>query len=347
MTLASSTRPLIQQVYADLDLVGDNLVDVPDDPYVPSQDEKWTTLGDWLLLAHRIDADKVFFVNDDPVLVFSTLPDNAVENDIMECYRRAWSLARPRCLFLDIGDELRVYSLATPPRKMDVHHEPIAPLAVVTQTAEVLTKLANFHRDRLESGVAFEVAEELKPSNRADRQLVRDVRSATAALNQDGLELSVAHSLIERVILVRYLEDRGIITNEYLESVVSRCGANADQLDVQIAKQPNYGQPSVFISLLENKAITYELFDQLAKDFNGDLFVTDTDERKLVTDPHLQLLTRLLQGTANAGQQPLFFLGIRFQRNTHESHFNHVRDFPSRCNDWKKIQHILHATRFG
>ena len=312
MTLASGTSQLIQQVYDDLDLVGDNLVDVPDDPYVSSQDKKWTTLGDWLLLAHRIDADKIFFVNDDPVLVFSTLPDSAAENDIMECYRRAWSLARPRCLFLGIGDELRVYSLASPPRKMDVHHKPIAPLAVVTQTAEVLTKLANFHRNRLESGVAFEAAEELKPSSRADRQLVRDVRSATAALHQDGLELSVAHSLIERVILVRYLEDRGIITEEYFESVVSRSNSDTGIRDVQIARQPNYGQPSVFISLLEDKAVTYELFDQLAKDFNGDLFVTDADERDLVTDQHLRLLMRLLQGTASAGQQPLFFWAYDF-----------------------------------
>ncbi len=311
MMLASGTDTLIQQVYTDLDLVGENLLDVPVDPYDPSRDDKWAALGDWLLLAHRINADKVFFVNDDPVLVFSTLPSDAAEKDILDCYRRTWSLARPRCLFLEIRDELRVYSLENPPQKSDGHEKPVTPLAVVKQAAEVLEKLAHLRRDRIESGVAFEKAPEFKRQRRADKQLLRDVRSATAALDGAGLARPIAHSLIERVILVRYLEDRGIITDAYFDAVTSKIRVPSD-LQTEADHQPNFGQPSRFISFLANKTITYALFDQLAEDFNGDLFVTNTYERDIVTNEHLQLLKRLLQGTDSDVQEPLFFWAYDF-----------------------------------
>ena len=312
MTLASGTRSLSQQVYADLDLDGENLVDVPTDPYVPSRVDKWTALGDWLLLANRVKADKVFFVNDDPVLVFSSLPSDSAEKDILDCYRRTWSLARPRCLFLEIGDELRVYSLENPPQKSENDENSVSPLHVVTQAAEVLEKLKNLHRDRLESGIAFEQAPELKRRRRADQQLLRDVRSATKALFDAGLEMSIAHLLIERVILVRYLEDRAIITDEYFDSVISRDQSISIPPHIQTYQPSNYGQPSRFISFLENKTDTYALFDRLAEHFNGDLFVTNDYEHDVVTNEHLHLLMRLLQGTASAGQDPLFFWAYDF-----------------------------------
>ena len=312
MTLAGGRTSLIQQVYADLDLVGENLIDVPVDPYEPSQDGRWAALGEWLLLARRVNADKVFFVNDDPVLVFSTLPDNAIEKDIMECYRRTWSLARPRCLFLEIGDELRVYSLSDPPHREDLQQSPITPLAVVNKTANVLQELTHLRRDLLESGIAFENTDRLKPTKRADQQLLKDVRSAASALIHAGLEPTIAHSLIERVVLVRYLEDRKIITEDYFESVIARNKNVDDPLELEIFQQPNYGQPSRFISFLNSKRAIYILFDQLAEDFNGDLFVTNSIEREIVTVEHLRLLMGLLQGTTTVGQEPLFFWAYDF-----------------------------------
>ena len=126
-------------------------------------------LGDWLLLADRVKADRIFFLNDDPVLVFSSLPSDSDENDVFDCYRRTWSMARPRCLFLAVGSELRVYSLSSPPVSVGTNAVTPEPLEVVTQVGEVLEKLSGFHRERLESGAAFEDQLLSEQSGRADQ----------------------------------------------------------------------------------------------------------------------------------------------------------------------------------
>src|SRR2546426_11599590 len=106
---------LLERAYRELDLVGGTLIEATPTPVAGADPHMWRDLGDWLLLAARVGAERVFFVNNDPVLVFSSLPSGADESEVLALYRRAWSLARPRCLFLAIGGELRVYALPRPP----------------------------------------------------------------------------------------------------------------------------------------------------------------------------------------------------------------------------------------
>ena len=310
MSTTHGSSALLESVYTDLDLVGGTLLYAADSPSTDDA-HRWSELGDWLLLADRVKADRIFFLNDDPVLIFSSLPSGSDENDVFDCYRRTWSLARPRCLFLAVGSELRVYSLASPPTSPGINQTTPKPLEVVTRAADVAEKLAGFHRERLESGAAFEDAQMTEQSGRADQQLLRDVRAAISALVAADLKPRIAHSLIERAILVRYLEDRGILTDKYFTAIASR---HSQVLDNPISEQPvpNFGKHSRFIEFLGNKILTYALFDQLADDFNGDLFVTSTEERESVTTNQLRLLMDLLQGNANAGQQPLFLWAYDF-----------------------------------
>ena len=311
MSTTRDSSGLLERVYSELDLVGGTLIEVAEVPPVEDDTYPWGDLGDWLLLAARVKAERVFFLNGDPVLVFSSLPPESDENDVFECFRRTWSLARPRCLFLAVGSELRVYSLATPPKAASPGQERLTALEVVTRAADVGDQLSRFHRERLESGTAFEDPQMAEQSGRADQQLLRDVRVATAALVEAGLTPRIAHNLIERAILVRYLEDRGILTEAYFDQVAS---PHPEALKTLISEQavPDLGQPSRFIRFLRNKDITYDLFDKLASDFNGDLFVTSTDERGTVTASQLRLLMDLLQGTVSTDQQPLFLWAYDF-----------------------------------
>ena len=302
---------LLDRVYTDLDLVSGTLLEAAEVPIVDSPTQRWRELGDWLLLAARVNADRVFFLNDDPVFIFSSLPSDSSEQAVLDCYRRTWSLARPRYLFLAVGMELRLYSLATPPVSPGPNHDPLTPLEIVRTAADVGDKLAHFHRERLESGAAFEEHPTARRFGRADQQLLRDVRLATTALVEAGLSPSTAHTLIERAILVRYLEDRQILTAEYFDSAHSRYSTtwNASSADTT---RLDFGQPSRFIPLLSNKDATYALFDQLAKDFNGDLFQTTTHERQAVTADQLELLRDLLQGKTGSAQEPLFLWAYDF-----------------------------------
>ncbi len=263
------------------------------------------------MLAARVKAERVFFLNDDPVLVFTSLPAESDERDVLHCYRRAWSLARPRYLFLAVGDELRVYSLASLPTTPGVSRRPLTPLEVVTRAADVAEQLSRFHRSRLESGVTFEHPQMGNQTGRADQQLLRDVRSATTALVSAGLTRRLSHTLIERAILVRYLEDRTILTDAYFDEVASKLPEPLNRVGVNEAPV-DFGPTSNFIRFLASKELTYALFDQLAGHFNRDLFIAENDEREAVTEEQLCLLQSLLKGDISANQERLFLWAYDF-----------------------------------
>lgn len=307
---AASGRALLDTAYRALDLHGDDLIEALSGPPDGVDPGVWREIGEWLLLGARVGAERIFFVRDDPVFVFSSLPSQAGEQEIMALYRRAWSMARPRCLFVAVGPELRVYALNAPPVGPDETSRRIEPLEVVERAADVARVLQRFHRDRLESGVAFEDAD-LTGAGRADQRLLRDVSAATAALVESGLNAHHAHALIERAILIRYLEDRGVLTESYFSEVASRKTKWRKRWKTS-PTTPDFGAQSLFIRCLVDKSLTYALFDQLARDFNGDLFVPEESERAHVSEIHLGLLSDMLTGVTGASQEPLFLWAYDF-----------------------------------
>jgi hypothetical protein len=303
---------LLERAYEDLDLVGGKLLDATDRPPPGGNPDDWRRLGDWLMLARRVGAERVFFVGDDPVLVFSALPSHATERDVVRAYRRTWCLARPRCLFLAKGNELRVYALTAPPPAVSEDGEvELKPLAIVERAGDVAQALQLFQRDQLEAGVAFESPKLASRKGRADERLISDVRAATGALADAGLARTTAHALIERVILVRYLEDRQIIVPSYIEEVAQRRPEWEATLAAPLTT-PNYGAESTFARCLADKSLTYAVFARLAEDFNGDLFVDLPAERTAVEPEHLSLIEGFLRGTASARQEPLFLWAYDF-----------------------------------
>lgn len=306
----SPAASFLQHVYEDLDLDAGSLIPASSTPTPGADPQVWSDLGDWLLLGARVGAERIFFVHDDPVLVFSSLPTHTSEDEIMALYRRAWSMARPRCLFIEVNDELRVYNLSEPPVAPDETDRTIKPLEIVQRATDVRSALQRFHRDRFESGAAFEDPALSRSPGRADQRLLRDVRAATAALIQGGLAARHAHALIERAILVRYLEDRAVLTEQYFTDLADV--NEHHHAAFRVTNGVDFGTPSLFIRCLADKELSYALFSQLAEDFNGDLFVPDDAEHDAVTEAHLRLLGDLLRGVAGASQEPLFLWAYDF-----------------------------------
>jgi hypothetical protein len=288
---------LLNEAYDALDLRGEHLVDVREGPSRPAA-------GDWLTLAARVGAERVFFVDDDPVIVFSALASDASEHQVLEAYRRTWCLARPRCLFLAVGDELRVYALSQLPERGRA--DKLKALEVVTRAANVAEALDDFRRDRLETGAAFEGPAFQRSKSRADERLLQDVRAAEAALMNAGLTRRGAHALIERAILVRYLEDRDVLTKAYFEKLAA--GRPDWRTILAGFQQPQVGAASRFVVCLQDRDLTAALFERLAEDFNGDLFVDRDGEIEAISDKQLTVLRALLSGAHVDGRQGQLFL---------------------------------------
>jgi hypothetical protein len=304
------SNDLLEKAYEALDFRGGRLLRATSSPRSANSSD-WRDVGDWLVLADRMDAESMFFVGEDPVVLFTRMPSGANEADVLRVYRRAWSLSRPRCLFLATDTELRVYGLSTPPTTSADTAEPIRPLEIVTRAADVADALAAYHRVRFETGELFEDQRFDDAAGRADTHLLRDVRFATRALVAAGLPATVAHTLIERAILVRYLEDRSIVTPDYLEALAEQDDFWSSILWAP-SDTPDLGIASVFIACLRSKSLTYEIFLRLADDFNGDLFVVSESEQDVVTVEHLSLVASLLSGSGPPDQPPLYLWAYDF-----------------------------------
>lgn len=277
----------------------------------------WVDKGDWLALAHEVGADKIFFVESNPVAVFAHLDTN--EDDILrKFYNRVWSMARPRFLFLAKPGELAVYDLATKPPQSANEFRKLQPLETAETAATVAEKLKRFRREELESGRVFEAESRFGDlKHRADQALIHDLKEVRSELIATGLgdkKLKFAHALIGRSLFIRYLEEREILTRKTFDEVARR-----EKRWKSLLENPPYRvgldfseTPSLYLRVLADKNFCFDLFRKLAVDFNGDMFPDVDGEEKVITFDHLRLIQDLLFGDAGR-QKSLFFYAYQFK----------------------------------
>jgi Eco57I restriction-modification methylase len=311
-----SPESFLKEAYKRLGFEEGSLLDAKSGPSADDQDfTEWLEKGDWLSLANKIGAKKIFFVKNDPVIIFCEHHDSNDIAGIIKAFRQAWCMARPTCLFLALTGELRVYSLNnTPPKDLD-DWQRIKPLAVAQRIGEVAEKLHAFRREQIESGKIFADKYFGDIGERADRRLIQDLKRVRQSLLNAGLSQRFAHALIGRSIFVRYLEDRGVLIPKYFDKVA------ADNSDWQRLLTEPIDKPALLVdltkrryhSVLQNKDFTYALFRQLADHFNGNMFPEDLDEQNAVEQKHLNLLRQFLLGDRDAEQLSLFFWAYDFE----------------------------------
>lgn len=311
--MGSTGRELLDQVYVAFSERAEGLLDAEADPREfasrGGSAERWTDLGDWMGLAARLGAEKVLFVRGEPVAVFSDLGAAPNEANLGELYRRAWCMSEPRCLFVALPGELRVYTLDLPPKPSSPPGEPWRVLENAADVLALTRDLDGFGPD------LHGLAEVGAVPTRADRRLIDDLRHVRSHLEGTGLTMAQAHALIGRSILVRYLEDRGVLTRRYFDDVARE---NPDWQAVLATEGPTpvFGpsrKERFYDRVLQDADFTYALFVRLAGDFNGDLFALGDARGERFGEIPLRLLRDFLLGEAQADQQPLFFWAYDFE----------------------------------
>ena len=139
-------------------------------------------------------------------------------------------------LFLASPGEITIYDLAQKPvaEKNQDEWKNLKYLALLHDIKRISMDLQQFHRDNIESGHIFGDKRFGDLKNRADKALISDlktVRSELIAAGLSGENVRFAHALIGRSIFIRYLEDRGVLTESYFRKVA---GKNADWADLQV-----------------------------------------------------------------------------------------------------------------
>ena len=304
-----SPQQLLDSAYQQLGYNEGDLLDAVDTPSGFALKD-WLNKGEWLALAKDVEAEKVFFVDNNPVIVFAKTESNNQKKK----FRQIWNMARPPLLFLASPGELAVYNLNHgPARNQNDWEETLEKrqLNTAKTIAEVSEKLQEFRREQIETGRLFE-DKRFGDDKRADKALIADLQVIRNNLLKTGLKPKYAHSLIGRSIFIRYLEDRKILNKEYFKKVIKGKQEWRKILDRPLTG--SFVDPELanrfYLRVLGNKDFTYALFNQLSKDFNGDLFPNIEEEKEKVEPSHLNELQDFLCGNADGDQ--LFFFAYKF-----------------------------------
>lgn len=235
-----------------------------------------------------------YFIQGNPVVYFSQLEE--VNTTVLsQLYRSVWSQGKAPILYVISRQDIWVFNGYDGPPPKDnpdeilhngeVHQDRLlhhlqSLYDIETTRQEIAGTLRNFRRVYLDTGTFWQTedGQRIKREKRADQRLLDAMGELRKKLLESNLTPDVAYALLGRSIFIRYLEDRGILT----ETLVS-----------QITK----GLAQNYLTALDNKKLTYDLFDYLHRRFNGDIFPVDEQEKKVVGKNHLELLQSFLQGT--------------------------------------------------
>lgn len=315
--MADSSRELLDAAYSQLGYDDDDgkLLPATANP-TKSTSQAWVDKGDWLALANKVGAEKVFFVDNNPVIVFARQP-SPDPGEWLRWFNSVWCMARPQLLFLASEGELVVFNLTRrPARKGEQRNSDERELEVVKAAAEVQEKLAKYRREQVESGLLFE-DRRFGSDDRADRALIRDLGRVRRALIGDGQSsklVKYTHAVIGRSIFIRYLEDRGVLVEAYFRQVANKGEKRAwnAMLDEDVAAEKAVwsGKNLFYPRVLKDKDFTYALFHKLNQDFNGDMFPVENEEKQYIKTNHLLQLRQFLLGEAS---ENLFFYAYQFE----------------------------------
>jgi len=313
----TSPQELLENVYDQLGYTKGALYNGDDEPEQFSK-EDWIEKGEWLTLTKKVGAEKIFFVENNPVAIFAKSDVNEPET-LRQLFNKIWCMSRPRLLFLAVPGELAIYDLAREPARDPKEWKNVSPLDFARSANEVAKKLRTFRREQIETGRLFEDKEyrfgDIK--NRADKALINDLKGVRRELIDKGLggeNIKYAHALIGRSIFIRYLEDRGIVIPEDFYEIASN---NKEWKEILKNNVPRPGinlseEDPLYARVLSDRDFTFALFEKLAKDFNGDMFPDVQKEKQVITQEHLHLIQDLLFGDVGK-QKKLFFYAYKFE----------------------------------
>jgi len=233
--------------------------------------------------------EEALFVENVPIAYFSRFSELDPDK-ITQLHKNVWSQSRAPLLFVILPHEIRVYNAyepapTSPGEDFDTQPHLLQRLKELTDSLTALqrirSQLVSNHYERiyLETGAFWDTTEgrKVKHESRADKQLVESMRQMRKLLREKGLSNHLSYTLLGRSIFIRYLEDRGVLTADWVERMTG-------------------GRARSYPDALNSREVTYQLFERLIARFNGDLFPLEDDESD-VRESHLELLLSFLERT--------------------------------------------------
>lgn len=267
------------------------------------------------LREQNFEVDSVYFNTDEngnsfPAVFLKKVItfDNRTLQAIADTHRKIWNYKKVMFLYVYSDTEIRIYNCSEKPliktqENFDYQKE-LQSVEIETYNfsdRKQLEKLNNlFSRIAIDSGVVWTLEEaqfirdKIKLQRRVDKYLVESLVNTAEQLANQGLEINFIHKIILRSLFLLYLEDRGA-TDKKLYSLFKK-GANR------------------YFDILDDVVATYQLYERLEDDFNGNVFTIERDKNNEIVEEiskeQLQLIKKCFisgnDGSYNTPQAKLF-----------------------------------------
>jgi type I restriction-modification system DNA methylase subunit len=226
----------------------------------------------------QINATAIYELSGSPCIYFTQL-NEPNPRELAKLHKLSWNHGLAPMLWVITPDEVLLYNSYSQPKEQD-EIDPNRNLIEKFKTTESdLNRMNQFaSRLQIESGEfwQWEKARKIDRQQRVDSVLVKDLNDAEEELTENQkLDRQFAHALLIRSVFVAYLQDRGILNQDFFSN---RFGVESFNL------------------LLNNKLATYNLFEWLQTIFNGDLFPVSPEEKNAVDNKHLKIAQDLISG---------------------------------------------------
>lgn len=237
----------------------------------------------------KIEADKFYFSGNHPAILFvdiKSFSNNDELRRIATIQHKAWNYRKVILLFAVSDVEIRIYNCYEKPAYISENDNinlKLNPAELLrynstssdVETLNVLVEI--FSRIGVDNGLLWteqpEIRKKIDLQNRIDAYLVKSLINTANALEIDGLNKNIIHSLLMRSLFILFLEDKGAANEAGLyEKIKNGC--------------------SCYFDILDSKEATYRLFEEVQVHFNGNVTPVLPDEKELVIDSHLKLIKK-------------------------------------------------------
>ena len=233
-----------------------------------------------------------------PTIAF-LVQDDFCEVEIDIVHKALWNQGLATLLLVISNETLRAYSLSQLPEAASDQSEKLVQVFSLVSDAIELKDLVL----GVESGRFIANHEgKFDSKYRVDQVLLTNLETTVKRLVDSGITLESAQALLMQVMFMAYLEDKGIITQEYFQTATRNL-----QID-SLKSLLNDGRVNKFD----------QLFKLLERHFNGDLFVApcsfDTsDEEEELGSEHIKILSEFRAGNINIASGQLQFWPYDFK----------------------------------
>ena len=230
----------------------------------------------------KIGVDSVYFSAGKPAVLLLEVSafDEKNLKKIANIQHNAWNYQRVLLLYVASETEIRIYNCFEKPingnsDKEDdkqLYHLQLGSFTV----KDDLSMLENlFSRINVDSGSIWttdsKIRDKIRKDRRVDAYLIDCMSKAAQKLETKGLPLKIIHSLLIRSLFILFLEDKGASKDAGLYELI-KPGAQE------------------YFDILKDKAATYQLFDRLQEQFNGNITTLEDNEESIVNEDHLEVI---------------------------------------------------------